>query len=1078
MELVRFPSRGGFSVRSIISFALAVVITALLWVVFSGTPAHAADATWNNDTILYDNHGYTKTTELTDTSGTIPDGATVYRTPLQAPTSTSSSQKVFILYFSPGVDPPTATSAKYVEFTYKDGKLSKPTNQKDVVATPRAASPSGQSSCSVTGIGWIICPLSEFMAGAMDWLFGLLASLIAVQPPILGDPNNSMYVAWNITRTIANVAFVIVFLIIIYSQLTSTGISNYGLKRLTPRLIVAAVLVNISFIIAALAIDISNVLGYSVQSIFNTIREQTFHLTNDDIGGFNTNAWGTITAVVLAGGGVIGGFSYISNGGYYLLVPLLLGLIAIAILVVVILAARQAIIILLVIVAPLAFVANLLPNTEKWFEKWKDLFFTMLVFFPAFSLVFGGSQLAGQIIIQNAGDNIVMLIFGLAVQVAPLVITPLILKLSGGLLGKIAQITGGFVNNPNKGPLDRTKKWAEARAEAARWSNIEKGPRLRNPASWGNGLVSSQEFRKRNLQNRIDTAKQGATNRYEQTAKYAKLHERKAGVDMDKDAIHNQHAKHLEDLKVTPTSSLYGRALNVQASKEKFEAAQNVTSAHFNRQRTIAGTALNASSNYLEYSKMSLEASDNEKTVYQTNQKLTHGTLLNGAVDRLETSKLRVEKKNHQYTTMVDKMKVDANTGLYSAAIATQSAKELSEAAQAQIQAHFDKQRRDVGSSLNLSMIELNEQQFNAERSKALTEAYLNVQKEAIGSPLHAAMMKAEQAKFVNEDAQAAVARVIKEYKSGQITDAAMTPELVAIMEAMEATSASLSAQNQGSEAAQYEIQRSIADKMAGRGPLTESLLDIAQGVGGEAARLRARARAVKQQDKLDDEALDINVELLGYEAANNHTTIKKWSKSLIDAFMRGETEFGDEDITDERLKAAMQAQAKEKNMSLFEAMRGDRRFNQDMISSIIARNKTDFKIAGGFHLQEDPSLNIDNFASEAEFQKALAYNRLQSLGNTSASNMSGLKMGWLADLADIRNNGRNLENSINEARADGAEGEMHLRKVYTNVREALQNPQIRATIGDREDEVRAVEARLARLFGTEPTPDDRPRIV
>src|SRR5690606_39097781 len=125
-----------------------------------------------------------------------------------------------------------------------------------------------------------------------------------------------------------------------------------------------------------------------------------------------------------------------------------------------VMAARQAIITILVVIAPLAFVAYLLPNTEKWFDKWRGLFMTMLILFPAFSVVFGGSQLAAMIIIQNA-DSLNLIILGMLVQVAPLFITPMLVKMGGSLLAKIA----GIVNNPNKGLIDRTRNFAKDRSE-------------------------------------------------------------------------------------------------------------------------------------------------------------------------------------------------------------------------------------------------------------------------------------------------------------------------------------------------------------------------------------------------------------------------------------------------------------------------------------------------------------------------------------------------------------------------------------------------------------------------------------
>ncbi len=50
MELARSTSPGGFSVRSFLTFVVAVLVTAFLWVIFSGPLTHAAaDATWNGD---------------------------------------------------------------------------------------------------------------------------------------------------------------------------------------------------------------------------------------------------------------------------------------------------------------------------------------------------------------------------------------------------------------------------------------------------------------------------------------------------------------------------------------------------------------------------------------------------------------------------------------------------------------------------------------------------------------------------------------------------------------------------------------------------------------------------------------------------------------------------------------------------------------------------------------------------------------------------------------------------------------------------------------------------------------------
>lgn len=468
MERVWSTLHRGFSVRSVFMFVLTVFIAALLVVAFgSHTQTHALDdetATWTGDSITYHGHTYNPNNDAEkDNTLGIPVGSHYYSYAPETDSSTGTqvkTVKAFVIYFTPGTDPPTATTATLVTYDYSPAKgYSNPSDKKAITVTVKGEE-SSYSSCSVEGIGYIICPVTVFLANGMDFIFQKVAGFMAVQPVTVTDSTSSLHIAWSIMRTIANVAFIIVFLIIIYSQLTSTAVSNYGIKKLLPRLIVAALLVNLSYIICALAIDISNIFGYSLQEIFVNIRQNTFSITNDTWSN-STTAWSTITTAILGGVGL--GVLIADPAVLFLLIPVLVGVLLTAIFVLLILAARQAIIVILIIIAPLAFVAYLLPNTEQWFKKWRELFMTMLIFFPAFSLVFGGSQLASSIILQNA-SSMLMVVMGLAVQVAPLVITPLILRFSGGVLGKIA----GLVNNPKKGVMDRTNNWAKSRAERGR----------------------------------------------------------------------------------------------------------------------------------------------------------------------------------------------------------------------------------------------------------------------------------------------------------------------------------------------------------------------------------------------------------------------------------------------------------------------------------------------------------------------------------------------------------------------------------------------------------------------------------
>lgn len=470
--------------KSALIYILVATLAIFLCIFTVSQPVFAADASWVSQNIVYQSNNYIGPLKADKRSGIdIPDGTIYYS--YVSENGSSNTKKAYVIYFAPGQDPGSATSAKFKTYTLKGSTFSSPSAEQAISLTPNESAGLA-TSCVVEGIGWVVCPISNFLASGMDWVFSVLKTFIEVQPLNTTDPNNALFSTWNIMRSFANVAFIIAFLIIIYSQLTGMGISNYGIKKLFPRLLVAAILVNLSYFICAVGVDISNILGYGIQDMFLQIRNSLFNEGTQ--WSSDLLSWQSVTGAVLAGSAgtlaaALGATSILAAtggsiaGAIFLLLPVLLGLFLTVLVVLLVLAARQALIVILIIIAPLAFVANLLPNTEKWYEKWQSLFMTMLIFFPAFSLVFGGSQLAGAIIIQNA-NSILILILGMIVQVAPLVITPFLIKFSGSTLGKIA----GIINNPRRGMMDRTRKWASDQAESRKYQALGSNLRSRNIA--------------------------------------------------------------------------------------------------------------------------------------------------------------------------------------------------------------------------------------------------------------------------------------------------------------------------------------------------------------------------------------------------------------------------------------------------------------------------------------------------------------------------------------------------------------------------------------------------------------------
>lgn len=584
--------------RRIFMFAMTVLVAALLVTTSFSPLARAAepeDAVWKGDSIIYDRMQYFPAEDAkAGESHGLPAGTKYYVATEESnsgtQTSTSNSQqsnRAFVIYFSPGVDPPTATSAEFTQYDIsQQNEFSNRQGTTTIVITPQGDE-SSYSSCEVESIGWVICPVTIFLAEGMDTVFNIISGFVAVQPLTVNDVNSPLHVAWNVMRSFANIAFIILFLIIIYSQLTSWGLSNYGLKRLLPRLVVAAILVNLSFYITALAVDISNVIGFGLQDILINIRETTFSITNQTYTA-ETTTWATAAGAILSGGAIIAGGISLSGAtagsitaALYMIVPLLMGLLLTAVFVMLILAARQAIIIILIVISPLAFVANLLPNTEKWFDKWRDLFMNMLLFFPAFSLVFGGSQLAGGIIIQNATGpfGFVMMLFGMAVQIAPLIITPLILKLSGGLLGRIAQI----VNDPRKGAMDRTKNWASDKAGMYRARKLSNSNSI-NPLT---NIAQKMDRNKRYTKRATDAYEHAAeANAYEtDQRRYEPLHTAEHSATMRKERVEADMNAHTQREINTVGGKLHMQNVQLELSKTALSQATKATEASIEEYR-------------------------------------------------------------------------------------------------------------------------------------------------------------------------------------------------------------------------------------------------------------------------------------------------------------------------------------------------------------------------------------------------------------------------------------------------------------------------------------------------------------
>ena len=317
-----------------------------------------------------------------------------------------------------------------------------------------------KNSCGIDGgLGWLICPVMTFVAMINDAAYGAISGFLDIKPTILSSGDNSgAKQGWDFFRNIANAIFAVIFLWIIFSQISNVGVSNYGIKKILPRLIIGALLVNLSYYLCQIFVDLSNILGHTLKDALEAGAGKIG--TESEAAG-----WISPIAAALVGVGGVATFAALAIG----IPTLAAGFLAIMT-VFIILVVRQAGIILLVAISPVAFAAWLLPNTEDLFKKWMKMFRGLLLVFPIISLLYGAGKLAGAVLVASAtvdpnNPDETMQLVALAATTMPLIATPFVLQSSLSSLGSIGAKIGKMSANAHGRFAGNVKGTAKRRTD-------------------------------------------------------------------------------------------------------------------------------------------------------------------------------------------------------------------------------------------------------------------------------------------------------------------------------------------------------------------------------------------------------------------------------------------------------------------------------------------------------------------------------------------------------------------------------------------------------------------------------------
>jgi len=320
-------------------------------------------------------------------------------------------------------------------------------------------------------LAWLICPVIQGLVEIANTIDNLIISQLSVgSDGTSGDPSQifcsegskgkgietckAYKGAWLVFRNFALGLLAIVGLIVIISQIVDLEIfSAYTVKKILPRLIIAAIAIALSWQLMQFFVTLTNDVGLATRNLIY-VPFKTFLAE----GGINTK--GAMATLFAAGGGILalGVFGALSFG----LTAALAAIVAFFTLVL-----RQLLIILLIILSPIAIVAYVLPNTERIYKMWWENFSKALLMFPLIIAMIAAGKVFASVALYGGGGPVTTFI-AFAAYFGPYFMLPATFKFAGGMLSAAS----GAVNRAAAGGFQglsgfRSNRFKQRRANAA-----------------------------------------------------------------------------------------------------------------------------------------------------------------------------------------------------------------------------------------------------------------------------------------------------------------------------------------------------------------------------------------------------------------------------------------------------------------------------------------------------------------------------------------------------------------------------------------------------------------------------------
>lgn len=342
-------------------------------------------------------------------------------------------------------------------------------------------------SWGVQGVVWI---LGKVLLGLIYLVIWVAEYNDFINAPAISN-------GWVILRDVCNMFFILILLVIAFA--TTLNQENYGMKKLLPKFILAAILINFSKLICGIIIDFAQVVMLTFVNGFR------------DIGGGNfADMLGITKLFSINLGECPAEVSFISVLGTYILglIYIIIATVVIAI-ILMMLVMRMVMIWIYVVLSPMAWLTSVLPATESVSKQWWKQFTEAVVSGPILAffiwLSFASAQVgtngesllntppptagnneAGQIEQNNApcagasqagtADSMLKFVISIGLLIGGLIITKEVGGKVGGIAGsgldKIKKTATGIGKGMVSPITDRAKAYNKFR-QAARAEKME-----------------------------------------------------------------------------------------------------------------------------------------------------------------------------------------------------------------------------------------------------------------------------------------------------------------------------------------------------------------------------------------------------------------------------------------------------------------------------------------------------------------------------------------------------------------------------------------------------------------------------